>query len=538
MNLYNRFIRISGWIIIILIPVFLGFLSINLGRDINWDFRNYHYYNAYAFLNHRLNFDVAPAQLQTYINPILDVPFYWLSSNFHAITVGFIMGFVHGLDLVLLFFIFWEVAQIQQRMVKFTVGIFLMIISGWAPGYLSELGTTMNDNLTALFVLCALLLIIKGNKYNTEDKLRSWLFFIIPAGLIMGIGVGLKESIAFCAVASAISIIFLGTKWKTAIIGLGAYGLSGILGVFTSSGVWFWKLWNYSQNPIFPFFNSFFKSPLMVNPIQVQGQFKYHNLLEFLTWPIVFSLNSLRVSQIKFTDFRFALLYLLIIGWLITLFIRKIRSGTFKTSTKNNPQFLNKESNSLLIFVISGFIIWIFAHNIYRYLIPLELLVPLCIFILLEKIITHKIVQNLILVAICLSLLFSVHPGSWGRIKWETWYLRVTTYPIAVKSPNGALVVMIGHAPTAYVIPQFPQNFQFVRPESNFFMQPNDGLFLKIKDIVSNYKGDMYLLYSPTDDSVDTKETLSIFGMKSIGTCQKLIFNARWQNVILCDLVK
>src|SRR5258708_32209187 len=46
--------------------------------DGNWDLRNYHYYNAYALLNGRLAWDIAPAMLQTYHNPLLELPFYFL----------------------------------------------------------------------------------------------------------------------------------------------------------------------------------------------------------------------------------------------------------------------------------------------------------------------------------------------------------------------------------------------------------------------------------------------------------------------------
>ena len=44
------------------IPVCFGFLSISFGKDTNWDLKNYHYYyNAYAFLEDRLDYDIAPA---------------------------------------------------------------------------------------------------------------------------------------------------------------------------------------------------------------------------------------------------------------------------------------------------------------------------------------------------------------------------------------------------------------------------------------------------------------------------------------------
>lgn len=55
-----------------------GAKSIALGKDANWDLKNYHWYNAWALLNARLGWDLAPAQVQTYYNPVGDLPFYFL----------------------------------------------------------------------------------------------------------------------------------------------------------------------------------------------------------------------------------------------------------------------------------------------------------------------------------------------------------------------------------------------------------------------------------------------------------------------------
>lgn len=59
--------------------VLFGILSVMLGQDANWDLRNYHLYNAYAWLNDRLETDLAPAQMQSYFVPVLDVPYYGMS---------------------------------------------------------------------------------------------------------------------------------------------------------------------------------------------------------------------------------------------------------------------------------------------------------------------------------------------------------------------------------------------------------------------------------------------------------------------------
>jgi hypothetical protein len=46
-----------------------------LGQDSNWDLKNYHFYNAFAFLSGRFWLDINPAGRPSYYNPLIDVPY-------------------------------------------------------------------------------------------------------------------------------------------------------------------------------------------------------------------------------------------------------------------------------------------------------------------------------------------------------------------------------------------------------------------------------------------------------------------------------
>src|SRR4051812_28066674 len=90
--------RLAMW----LVPVLFGLLSVFLGQDDNWDLKNYHWYNPYALLHGRLDLDMAPGQWQSYFNPLIDVPYYVLSTSLPGPLVGFLMGALHGLNFLLL----------------------------------------------------------------------------------------------------------------------------------------------------------------------------------------------------------------------------------------------------------------------------------------------------------------------------------------------------------------------------------------------------------------------------------------------------
>ena len=59
--------------IIILISFLIlgGILSLIQQQSCAWDLLRYHFYNAWAFLNNRLEVDLMPCGIQSYLNPII-----------------------------------------------------------------------------------------------------------------------------------------------------------------------------------------------------------------------------------------------------------------------------------------------------------------------------------------------------------------------------------------------------------------------------------------------------------------------------------
>ena len=76
-----------------------------VGEDVNWDWQNYHEYNVWAVINGRYGIDALPAGFQTYFNPAVYFPVYYLR---HLLPLPYglmIMGAVHGLNLLLIYFL-------------------------------------------------------------------------------------------------------------------------------------------------------------------------------------------------------------------------------------------------------------------------------------------------------------------------------------------------------------------------------------------------------------------------------------------------
>ena len=115
------------------------------GEDVNFDWQNYHVYNALALTTDRSG-DVAPGGFQTFFNPLVYLPTYWLRNELGTLWNGAIMGALHGLNLVVVYLLTCVLARADMR---FAVGAAALTISATGAMTLSEIGTSFADILTA-----------------------------------------------------------------------------------------------------------------------------------------------------------------------------------------------------------------------------------------------------------------------------------------------------------------------------------------------------------------------------------------------------
>src|ERR1700674_2537600 len=130
------------------------------GEDINWDWRNYHEYGAFALINGRFDQDVAPSGFQAFLNPLAYLPAYLLRHHVTAPYWGMLLGALHGLNLAL---IYWLSRTVLGRVANGWTLAASMIIAAFGPMTLSEVGTSFADLLTALPVIAGVGLMLSAN---------------------------------------------------------------------------------------------------------------------------------------------------------------------------------------------------------------------------------------------------------------------------------------------------------------------------------------------------------------------------------------
>jgi hypothetical protein len=389
----------------LLVPVLLGLVSMMSGQDDGWDMRNYHLYNVHALLNGRIGFDLAPAGFQSYFNPTLDLHYYYLNSWLSPRAAGFVLGVLQGLNFVLLVGIAYQLIGSgtddtggRRRLVLLLAGACM-----FGPGFLSELGNVMGDNMTALLVLASLYL-----------SLRAWplqggraLLVILAAGLVMGLSTGLKLTNAAYAVALCAALLLAPGAWWQRLRLAFVFGIGVLTGTAAAAGWWFFKMWNTFGNPLFPQFNNLFHSPLAPETGVIDIYFRPHNVLENLLWPFIFAFDTRRVSELPMKLTVWPVLYALMVALLVRWLLGRRRGAGL---------LLSARSLFILVFFALAYLIWMRMFSIYRYLAPLELLAPLAIWIVWQAVAPGaQRVGAVLLVALALGV-FPV--ANWGHAEW------------------------------------------------------------------------------------------------------------------------
>ena len=409
-----------------------------IGEDVNWDWQNYHEYNVWAVINDRYGLDALPGGFQTYFNPTVYFPVYYLR---HLLPLPYglmIMGAVHGFNLLLIYFMIRVL--LREAATASAIGASILI-AAVGPMTLSEVGTSFSDILTALPILagCILILSADGSHHGRY----------VLAGLLIGAAVGLKlTNVVFAFGAAAAVLVAVRPLLATLCLGLG-----GTVGALATGGAWGLMLWREMGNPIFPLFNAVFQSPELIPANIMDWQFLPRGMLDALAYPFYWLVGDNRSSEHPFRDARFAVATVLIV------------LGIGRGLITRTDIFTRRDVQFLLFFAVS-YATWLALFAIQRYAIVLELLCAPLIVLLFHRSIAAKagpastgastVRMNAVMLAVALAVALWSQPGDWFRRPWSNPY-----NPTISKSLEQPAVYLLLDKPLAYVAPLLPPQSRF-----------------------------------------------------------------------------
>ncbi len=462
-------------------------VSLLLGQDANADLRNYHLYNGWAALYGRLSIDLAPAQMQSYFVPWLDVGYYLVAVKGSAILAGIVLGVWHGLVFAAVAAVAWQVLEGDQHRSRLVP---MLAFAGCCSAvFLAELGNTMGDNTTAPLVLAAVALTIRAVKSQSSATLY-WL----AAGLLLGLALGLKLTNAIYALGLGVAVLAGRPGWKR------RFADATLLTVVTTvvfgavAGPWFFQVWSQFGNPLFPQFNSWFQSPL-AQPIGVADlRWLPDGVLQAVLWPIWITLNPREISESAMPQLAWAALYLLGIAAACIALLRRFGLEWLLPNAQARCAIAER---TLLVFLAGSFLAWMWMFSIHRYLAALEALAPLAIWLLAQRVFPAASSRQWgkRLVTAC-AVVAVLGWNTWGNNGWDRDGFFVENPPMS--APERATVLLVGGYPQAWRVPFLPAQAAYVSVGSNFPASPDYAL--RVNEIIAERGGAIFAMF-PVEES-------------------------------------
>ncbi len=512
----SRPLRRTILIVLAVIPVIFGVLALIMGQDSNWDLRNYHWYNAYAALNGRLSFDMGAAQTPTFYNPVVDIPFYLLAERVPARVAAFLLGALQGCNFILLYMLAAKTLRLGSDRRQAAASVAVALVGMVGGGHLALVGVTFYDNVVSLFVFGGLLVVLSSADILQRGALTTAFGRVAFAGFLVGLGVGIKLPTQIFAIGVCFGLLFIPGPfmrrfWLSFVCGLGIVAGFALLG-----GWWIWELWSTYANPLFPYFNDIFHSPWALPESYRDDRFIPHDLAAALTLPFRMFVDAKVVGEIPFRDARVLVAYVVLIATPIMLVVKRL------TKTEIQPFADVFALRYLAAMAGLTYVVWLKLFGIYRYLIPLEMLAPLIVVMCISFWPFARGKRFSLAVGMLGFAVITMQPGNWGHIPWSEKTVEVTAPKIA--DPAHSLILMTGFAPTSYVIPAFPPEIPFLRPQSFLVAPHHRTRFMDVlRARVAAHTGDIYLL-KPKWDTWSAPEVLPEFGLM-LASCEPLPTN-------------
>ena len=505
-----------GWLIpLVLCLMGGGLVSVWLKQDANWDLMNYHIYNPWALLHDRADIDLFAAGIQSYFNPLLDLPYYyfafvWFSDQ--PRTVAFLMGIPYGLLVFLTLHSARLVLADLQIAPRAQLPLALLLVAFGVTGAATfpQVGTTFNEPQVAALILAGVAVLLsglparpaplppvtEGNPCGTgEGSFSCWALW---GGILFGLAAGLKLTASIYAPAAVLALLVAAKSRRRAVATAAVFSLGWALGFGIAFGWWAFHLYSTMGNPMFPMFENVFHTHWLGTENWMENRFKPQSLLQALIYPLYWiDTASVTIAEPVFSDPRFSIT--LIVFTVLTIALVHSHAGAwFGRTGIVKPPWIPRTSRFVLAFTASSYVIWLSFFSILRYAVSIEVLLGLVIgicLILYPRFFGSAISETALIIISFLLLVFvsiQTRYPEWGRAEYSDAVLKVQPVKLAPDS----LVIVLG-SPQAYVLPSLVhQNpgAQFVGI-GNFPLNARKfDLWKKVRQKIDIFPGTIYAM--------------------------------------------
>ena len=467
---------VEFFVVVVVSVVSCVFASLFLGRDLNWDYFNYHDYAALVAFDGDVQ-HYFPAGYQGYMNPLA----YWLlgfllAGGYGSLLVASFLASFHALNAV---FFYYICKEIVGGLGGGKMHLVLCVLIGLStPLFFSQLGSSFVDPVTTVFLMAGLLLVVR-NTYV------AWGCFFV------GVACALKLTNLPYAAAVALCVFLLNLNGGK--IRIVSSALAMLAGFFVFYCGWGFYLWQQYNSPFFPLFNDFFKSAYFPEYSVSFSRFIPMSWWDGFLLPLrMATYESWLYTEVIAPDIRPAILYIglsLLLSLYLFAFLRN------RTGFKYCASVLCKNENFVIIFVFFGFVFWVFTSANGRYALPLLFFIGPAIYIFWSRLLSKRQLSIFLLLLLFLQCFHAFNAGNprWNPQKWTKDWLSVD-----IEGPLGdapVMIVSVGTSSESYLVRHLQEGSVFVNP-IGLISVPNTKVNSEyFESLVSRYSESMYVVF-------------------------------------------
>lgn len=510
-------------------------LALAFGRDLNWDFFNYHLYSGLLLAQGRLTQDFMAAGYQGYMNPLPYLPLYLMTAaKWHSMVIASVIALVQSLNFVFLYLISRQAVG-AARHPRLAAGV-TTALGACSVVVLGQLGSSFIDLTTAWPVLAAVWLLLLP---TTSARL-------LLIGGLLGIATGLKLTNIVFAFGAFVTVAWRHRSgWTQALQHLALWSAGAVLGVLLVYGYWGVQLQQHFGSPVFPMFNQIFKAPDFAEvPIQ-NNRFLPGTVGELLSLPWrMLELKGWVYVENQAPDLRPLVLLVLVgcasVAGLFNAFRRRTadpavtKSGSTAADSHRRTAF-----RTMGVFVAASLLAWVPTSSNGRYATPILMLLGPLLYITVRRLATAQASIAVCAALLGLQITHISHAGNphWSPTAWVGEWLPAEIPASLREKPH--LILNVGASSESYVAAYVHPDSVIVNPIGLISIANYGPGWTRLQTLIDKHRGRIQVIFPapPEPSSVIRKDGLSYLEKRNAlvdrlglgfepSTCQTLSFNA------------
>ena len=507
------------WVWTLGIVGLVALVASRTASDANWDLRNYHLYNAHALITGRFWSDIAAAQLQTFLSPVMDIAMGAIRDRLNATPAlcNAVLAMPHGVATALAFLLTLRVIP-GELPGRAPLALAAVLFSAAGAAGLPTLATSMSEMLPGSCILAGLLLLT--GDHRGDPRIRR-------AG---------RRAVRRCRRVEADGRALLrGRCGRVARRARSAGGAAaGVRGLVRAGRVcrggggrrpMVVVLYRHFGNPVLPFMNQLFHSPFVAPRSYTDDALLPARPGDGAGLSVLLGRAGPRAGE-RTARARPAFRHRLRGGG------RGGRAGVAATERRRWRQ--RAPAPCWWCSSRVSFVLWELQFSVLRYLATLELLSGAVVLVALRPLLARPGLRGPAAAGfVCLCAVVqavTVYPN-WGRMEG--------TLPIRVRLPAleaNALVVLLDPSPMAYLADGLPPSVRLAGANNNLIQPGGAGLLAyQAAAAIRTQAGPLYGLEDPTESLGIADRTLAYYRLRR-GTCSAVQSNLDNNAIRLCRL--